>query len=227
MTEKQQTSNGKGRCRKDKGRSDGKKDQKKGNSLKNLRGECEALGHHVYIMNDPRQADKYGKTTEAICNYIASKWDHGQDVATALSMGWEFDHDKHKPDIKDYITVATGKKAPKDPKLDDMDDIEKLLLQSDIKQYTNRVYKYNDNMNKAFALIWGQCTLTVKNKIETRKDWKTLKDEHDPLKLLAVLTELVFNYQDGQYPLDTVYQSISDLLTMKQQEKESHNAYQK
>ena len=239
----------------------GKKQNKNGNSLKNLKGDCEELGNHVYIMNDPRQADKAVKTTEAICIYIASNWTHGHDVAMALEGAKHFDLEQFKPRMEDYqgvLVPSTPKKekipptvttppvaAAKTTGLDDdpddnvsqyrsvdggetaLSEVDRMLLHSDVKQYTYRVAKYQDNMYKAYALIWGQCTLAVRNKLETRKDWALLKKLHCPLHLLLAISEIAMNYQDGQYAVETIYQSLIDLLTMKQGDKEGHNAYHK
>jgi hypothetical protein len=39
-------------------------------------GAIEELKDNVYTMGDAKQADKFDKTTEAIINYIKSKYDY-------------------------------------------------------------------------------------------------------------------------------------------------------
>ena len=66
---------------------------------------------------------------------------------------------------------------------DDLDFVDKMILQQEVKDYVLRKKKYEDNMNKAYGLILGQCTQGVKNKLEARQNWRELEEEHNPINL--------------------------------------------
>ena len=111
--------------------------------------------------------------------------------------------------------------------LKQMNDIDKLLLEQQIKQFSYRKQKYEENKPQVYELIWGQCTQAVKNKIQTRKDWETMDMEQNPMKLMEATRELTFNYEDGQCALASVHDSLTAFLTMRQEPNEGMTAYQK
>ena len=122
-----------------------------------------------------RQADNYVKVTEAILNYIQRTYTHGSDVKTALEDGVDFDFEKVRPGGKSAGDINVSSL---------LSEIDKLILQAEVKQFVDRKSKYCDNMNKAFALIIGQCTFGLRGKLEGRKDWNTIKG---PIELLDAI----------------------------------------
>ena len=137
-------------------------------SYNNLKGACEELKDNVYTLGDAKQADRYTKTTEAIVNYIQRTFDKGQDAKDALVALQQTDTDQWMPENNDT-------------RENQLTYQEKLLLQLKMKEYMTRIEKYNDNMNKVYGLILGQCTQGVKNKLEARQDWETMEQEHNPI----------------------------------------------
>ena len=58
-----------------------------------LKGEIEELGSNVYFIGSFKQSDNYETVTEAICNYILRKMEHGEDIVKAIMDGTEVDFD--------------------------------------------------------------------------------------------------------------------------------------
>ena len=182
----------------------------------NLKGACEELKDCVYTVGDARQADRYSKTTERIVNYIQTNYEQGQDVKDALVALEPLDLEAEKP------------KFNEDEDENDLSYIDEQILLQQIKDYVARIRKYNDNMNKAYGLILGQCTQGVKNKLEAQEDWaETIEKEHNPIKLLKAIKEITQDYQDSRYPIAPGHRSLITLLNIKQEEKEGLSAYMK
>ena len=139
-------------------------------STSNLGGACEELRDNVYSLGDARQADRYTKTTEEIINFIQRTFNEGQDVVDSLTTMTQKDFEATMPTAPEAGGTAAEKK------------VKEMYLQQKIKNHAAREEKYVDNMNKAYALILGQCTKGMKNKLEQRKDWQTLlKSPRSPL----------------------------------------------
>jgi len=150
------------------------------------RGECIELGENVYFIGEARQADNYTKVTEAILNYIQRTYTGGNDVKYALENGVGFDFNTVKPvarppDGRITPPPAVGSTAEETERKNTIiaaynaaKSVNHMIMTAEIKQYVNRKTKYADNMNKAYALILGQCTLGLRNKLESRKDWATI-----------------------------------------------------
>ena len=120
-----------------------------------VRGKCEALGSDVYYIWDARQADKYTKTTEAILNYIQGNFNEGKNVKEALEELNHFDFNIIKPKTPDSIPVKGL--------------FEEMILGEEVKNWFVRNKKDGDNMHKTYALILGQCTEGLNNKLHARK----------------------------------------------------------
>jgi hypothetical protein len=189
------------------------------------RGAIEELKDNIYIVGDARQADKYNKTTEAILSYIQTNYTEGQDVVEGLTSMTDPNFNKWKPDKP----KPTKKKAAKeDPPPDaEFDESDKQLYTLELKAWVERKGKYRTNMARAFGVLWGQCSMGVKNKIESRKDWTTIKASSNAIDLLKAIKEVTQDYQDNKYPLVSIKRAIQAVLTIKQDEREGLVVYTK
>ena len=140
--------------RNDKGKGNGK-----GQSGKPKRqGECADLGNNVHFIGDARQADNCTKVTEAILNHIQRNFTHGVDIRQALEDEADMDFVDLMPTAPPSATTSSGDGTT----VPAMDEVAKMISQSEVKHFVERKTKHQDNLNKAFALILGQCTLGLK-----------------------------------------------------------------
>ena len=173
-------------------------------------GECDDLKNHVYFIGSIKQADNYNNTTEAILTYIQRTYDYGIDVVEALN----------KLQAQDFNSLMPKKIALDQSATKDEEEVATMILKSEIQKFVDRKQKYEDNMNKAYALILGQCTKGLKAKLEARKDWDS-DIKNNCINLLKAIKEITYNYQDNKYPLESIYFAIKTVFTIKQEENES------
>ena len=185
------------------------------------KGAIEDLKDNVYIVGDARQADKYNKTTEAILAYIQANYEEGMDVVNGLTKLAEPDFDKWKPKAPKAKAKATTDTPAQ------YDKFEEQLHLIELKEWVARKNKYRMNMDKAFAVLFGQCSMATKNKLESRKDWTTIKDGNKAIDLLKAIKEVTQDYQDNKYPLVSVKRTLLTVLTIKQDEREGIVSYTK
>ena len=55
-----------------------------------------------------------------------------------------------------------------------------------LDEYIKRKRIYEDNLYKAYALIWERCAKAMQNKIKTRNDYKSLI-YNDPIERLKAI----------------------------------------
>ena len=84
-------------------------------------------------------------------------------------------------------------------------------------------------MVKAYGIILGQCTKGLKAKLEARKDWNTgsSRIRFNAINLLKAIKEITHNSQDNKYPIESIYFSIRNVFTMKQEDNESLTEFTK
>ena len=83
--------------------------------------------------------------------------------------------------------------------------------------------EYKDNLTKAYALLWSQCSKRMQIKIEARTDYTSIKG--NPILLLKAIKEHALNYQENRYSVAIVYESIKNMLATKKREGESLQDY--
>ena len=71
---------------------------------------------------------------------------------------------------------------------DDNDtDLVKMIFNKKIDIYVKRDGILNENLQKAYSLIHGQCTELLKSKLKTSENWETVYSQY---KMLALLVEI-------------------------------------
>jgi hypothetical protein len=97
---------------------------------------------------------------------------------------------------------------------------------TELKQY---YFKNEEHKAKIFVIVKGQCTLNMKNKVESLKGYDLREANGDVIKLLKGLKELTFKRHRVQYAgyCWTLCQTVRRVLTMRQQDNEPSAEYYK
>ena len=98
-------------------------------------------------------------------------------------------------------------------------------FKSDYDAYRKRLHINENNLTRAYALLWERCTKAMKNKIESRSDFETIRN--DPISLLKAIKEHALNYQENRYSMAIVLDSMRTLMNTKQKEGELLQDYTK
>ena len=85
--------------------------------------------------------------------------------------------------------------------------------------------QYKENKSKVFVIIKGQCSLTMKNRIEAMKGCKKIEEEDDVIESLKWLKDLSFAMADMKHECWMMNESLRKVMTARQQEKESLVAF--
>ena len=89
----------------------------------------------------------------------------------------------------------------------------------------------NTNIVMAYGVIWGQCTKSLRAKLEARKEWNEgdAKDQikYNAINLLKAIKQITHNYKDNKYEMESIYYSLRTIFTMKQDENENLTEFTK
>jgi hypothetical protein len=161
----------------------------------------------IYVYGVTNQAVKYLKTTEAIAEYVGTKFT--KELWTLVHKKEEATFDEPDP--------------PDNP--DDKADMERYKMLLKMKFYDERRYK--QDKSKVFRIIMGQCSTAMKHKVQNFTGYKDLKKTDNVIGLLNKLKEFAYTTKNVQYEFWTMQASIKELVEMRQDPKESLNAYGK
>ena len=177
------------------------------NKKKLIQGDVSDLGHNVYLYGTKNQGNVYLKTTEAIAEYVGREYNKAMRVLVK--------------NLKESTPVE-----PKQPS-GKVSDVEMKKYEKELSRYYTKYNEYVEYKAKVFVIIKGQCTLTMKNKVESLKDYEKIEEDDDVIRLLKGLKQLAFTTVDVQYKYWTVCWSMNQVFKMKQMNEESLVAYYK
>ena len=72
----------------------------------------------------------------------------------------------------------------------------KMILNRKIDMYVKRDGILNENLQKAYSLIHGQCTELLKRKLKTSANWETVSSQYDMLGLLEDINTRIYKFED-------------------------------
>jgi len=179
---------------------------------KPARQEKRNLSDYYYYLGSSAQASDYESTTSFVINYIKKTFKKGNDIATALK---KLEH----PDTDEWRVKLRKSEAEDEETREAENEQFRMEFKSDYEKYQARVDTYNENLVKAYALLWERCNKGMKDKIEDRKNFSS-EIENDPVELLKAIKEHAQNYQENRYPMAIIYDSLRALMHCKQRDGE-------
>ena len=143
------------------------------------------LQDHQYYLGSAKQASDYQQATEFIINHIKKVFEYGADIGSALEELQAVDMNQYKPQLQVSIKKEEAKSAE--------DRQFEMEFKAEFDLYTKRKQVYENNLTKAYALLWEQCSKAMQNKVEARKDFTTVI-KGDPIELLKAIKQHALNF---------------------------------
>jgi hypothetical protein len=109
------------------------------------------ISDFTYQLGLAKQASDYESATEFFINNIKRAFEYGNDIATALEKLEEIDVTEWKPTLK----LSTAADTP----TRDLESKKQLEIEfkADYDTYRKRVQVSENNLTKAYALLWERC----------------------------------------------------------------------
>ena len=83
---------------------------------------------------------------------------------------------------------------------------------------------YENNLFKAYALIWERCAKAMQNKIISRTTFESTI-YNDPIELLIAVKEHALNYQETRYEMSIISDAFRAVFNVQQKEGEGLQDY--
>ena len=203
-------------------------------NVETFRGANPDLSNKVFVIGGT-QASKYDDAYKAIITYLVTKFDHRvsrafemKDANAGLSMLI-----KPSAPMKDkVIQVATeGDDSILKGEVKsvvDKDGEEFIMYQIQLKQYLADASKYNENLERCFGIIMGQCSPSMEQSLMANENFVELKSKSDSIGLIKLIEAICYSYQSHEYPPLGAWQSMDVLARAHQPDNVSEaNHYEK
>ena len=147
-----------------------------------------SLSDYNFYLGSAKQASDYETTREYLINTIRKNYTNGNDIAMALEDLTQYNVGQYKPTLQFSTTADEDQKKAEN-------EAYKMEFKAKLDLYMRRKSTYENNLTKAYAFIWEQCAKAMQNKIESRTDYATIKN--DPIALLGAIKQHALNYQEN------------------------------
>ena len=127
-----------------------------------------------------------------IAEHIGTNYHNGGDICSTIEQGRRFN-------IPKPISPSTTN-----------DEVDKMILTKKVNSYVRRDSILDENIQKGYSLVLGQCTELLKSKLKTTSNWDTISTDFDLLGLIASIKSVLFKFEDHRYlPLSLHYANMN------------------
>jgi hypothetical protein len=176
-----------------------------------------SIEDYFFYVGSSKQASDFETTSEFLVNYVKKTFDRGNDVAEALRVLEPCNTDLWKPSLAFSIESDATLKAQENRQYE-------LEYKADLDEFMRRRRSYNENLFKAYALIWERCAKAMQNKIMAQSDFES-KIYNSPIELLNTVKKHALNYQETRYEMSIISDAFRAVLNVKQKESETLQDY--
>ena len=205
-------------------RNNSNKRKNKGNSQltkipAHLKGEIESLGNHVFVVGSSLQADAFTGTKKAIVEYAGRVLTHyPQDITSMMNSNTETRF--LDPPYPAEEVVTKYNREGKTFQVREVPASQLKIWEKKVDRIIQRKEHYESNKHRVFNIIMGQCTPSVRAKVESNADFTTYRDRSDVLELLNLIKNIAFKGESKRSPKVSSVMALRSLLNLKQQEDE-------
>ena len=160
-----------------------------------------------------RQTVTFDTVKDHIVHMVQKSYKHGQDVAKSLRDEQKLDVSLWKPIREVSQDTDEGER--------NLEQIgNDIIYQEETKRYLDRKGDLEENLTKAYALIFSQyCNKTMQSRVEEHQDFTTtIRD--DPIELLKKVRVLMHDPVRSKYPFASLTEAMSRMINLKQMEQE-------
>ncbi len=112
--------------------------------------------------------------------------------------------------VKD-VTYHQGQEVPYN-----LTDSEKLKYGNESKMHSQHVATLEKHRGNVYALIYGQCTQILQDKMKQDKNWATVSVSYKPLELYKLIEQVILKQTEDQYPVLALWEQLSNVANAKQ-----------
>jgi hypothetical protein len=120
----------------------------------------EKLAGHIFDCSDYRQADTFVNTHKCIANYVGAEYREGGDIRSSLIH-----------EAKIAIPIPLNPTVADPDNLTPDEHAARMIFKGELGTFVKRKLYRNQNIQKAYALVIGQCTDLVQSKLKQQTKW--------------------------------------------------------
>jgi hypothetical protein len=81
--------------------------------------------------------------------------------------------------------------------------------------HSHHVATLEKHRGKLYALIYGQCTQILQDKLKQDKNWATVSVSYKPLELYKLIEQVILKQIEDRYPVAALWEQLSNVANAK------------
>ena len=150
----------------------------------NFKGDTEGMNGNVFeCFEEQSNRMQFIETCEALEAYAKKTMDHPEDMAAL------FDEDIDEPTVEVFEDLPA-----------DAGETAKAIWNAELREYVRRKVTFKGNLAALHAVIFGQCSLAMKDRLKTLPDYKVEIKKNDCawlLKNIRAITQQFYAKRNG------------------------------
>jgi hypothetical protein len=167
------------------------------------------MGGHVFQcyeeQKDPRQ---YAKTIEALEGHVKKTMKYAGDLAPLFAI------DISVPEVKRPTKPGMGS-----------DEVDETIWREEVKDYVKQTRVLKDNMSSVMAIVWGQCSETMKTKLKSYAEYQDMYTSNDCVWILRQIKAVTLQFDSKRNGFISAMDTRASFLNCRQQTWQSCDLY--
>ncbi|CAB9508165.1 hypothetical protein SEMRO_336_G120260.1 [Seminavis robusta] len=183
-------------------------------STKKFTGKSAALEGHVYDLTTPTAtAAAFYDTIMEIAELVGRTYGKGNHTKLEIETL-----------TAQNVTRPTLPMQP-DGTTPSTDAVDLAIFKQEVASYVKGTDKIKENRQNAFSLIWGQCSDTLRAKVEASVDLAALNQAANVIGLLQAIRSVMLQFQTRKYQPLAILESKRRAMTFRQGDKSAEEYY--
>ncbi|CAB9528179.1 hypothetical protein SEMRO_2166_G317270.1 [Seminavis robusta] len=177
-------------------------------------GKSPTLEGYIYDLTTPTAtAAAFYDTTMEIAELVGRTYTKGNYTKLEIESLTSQDLDRPKlPMEADGTTAST-------------DEVDLAIFKQEVAAYVKGADKLKENRQNAFSLIWGQCSETLRAKVQASADLPALNKSANVIGLLQAIRSVMLQFQTRKYQPLAILESKRRAMTFRQGDKSVEEYY--
>ena len=137
-------------------------------------GASKELKGQIFDLVGARSADLFIKSKRALANYIGQTYQHSGNICQAI-------------ETLSLPIIPT----PTAPVGDPIPPLVAAIFGEQVKEYVKQHSRPHENIKRLWALVWGQCSDTIRTCLQSLETYEDMQAASDGLQLLIPIKDLM------------------------------------
>ena len=148
--------------------------------------------------------------------YVGSEYKHGGDIRSSILN-----------ESKIVIPIPQSPTYVDPAALTAAEEVAKIIFKGELDAFVKRKSALDDNIQKAYSLVIGQCTDLLQSKLKQQANWSFINTEQDAIGLITLIKTITFRFEDQKFLPLALYQSKANVYNLRQGNMTNHEHLQR